>query len=332
KGNNAYGEVIGKGGFDRVEGIVLDQSGEPLIGATVLVPETAIGTITDIDGTFSLNIPTSAKTLKFSYTGFSDTEVPLNSAYLTVRMEEASELMEIVTVSSVSRGLRIRGLSNLKDKHLYIPFNTVVERPLTIEYEIEAPYTILSDGKTHRIDVVQFEVPAVYSYSSIPKKKEAAFLTAQVPDWQELNLPTGEVNLFFENAYIGKSLLNTDFSEDTLEISLGEDKGVFIDRKMVKEFSKKQLIGKNRVVELEFEIFVRNDKRSAIDLTVYDQIPVSFEKSIVVDNVEISDGELDEKTGIITWKVKLNPGESRTFQKKYRVKYPKANGYLKLER
>ncbi|MDE5934736.1 MAG: carboxypeptidase-like regulatory domain-containing protein, partial [Muribaculaceae bacterium] len=49
-----------------VTGTVLDETGEPLIGATVKVEGTTLGTSTDFDGHFSLNIPESAKQLTFS--------------------------------------------------------------------------------------------------------------------------------------------------------------------------------------------------------------------------------------------------------------------------
>ena len=51
-------------------GIIADADGEPLIGVNVVVKGTAIGTITDLDGRFSLNVPSDPATLEISYIGY----------------------------------------------------------------------------------------------------------------------------------------------------------------------------------------------------------------------------------------------------------------------
>ena len=58
-----------------------DTQGEPIIGATVLVKGTGIGTATDIDGKFSLDIPSNGKTLVVSFIGFDAQEIPVTKKY-----------------------------------------------------------------------------------------------------------------------------------------------------------------------------------------------------------------------------------------------------------
>ena len=58
-----------------VNGSVRDASGEPLIGVSVQVKNTGLGTITDIDGNFSLPNVKAGQTLIFSYVGYKTTEV-----------------------------------------------------------------------------------------------------------------------------------------------------------------------------------------------------------------------------------------------------------------
>ncbi len=59
-----------------VQGVVLDSNQEPVIGANVLVKGTTIGTITDIDGRFTLEVPDNA-VLVVSYIGYLSTELVL---------------------------------------------------------------------------------------------------------------------------------------------------------------------------------------------------------------------------------------------------------------
>ncbi|MDE5651118.1 MAG: carboxypeptidase-like regulatory domain-containing protein, partial [Duncaniella sp.] len=58
-----------------VKGTVVDDTGEPVIGATVLIDGTSQGTATDFDGNFTLKVPEGAK-LKISYIGYDTQVVP----------------------------------------------------------------------------------------------------------------------------------------------------------------------------------------------------------------------------------------------------------------
>jgi TonB-linked SusC/RagA family outer membrane protein len=83
-----------------VTGVVSDVNGEPLIGATVLVQGTAIGTVTDIEGRYSIQVPADRNTLTFSYTGFRTANVELGASNVqnVVLDEEAAQLSEVVVV------------------------------------------------------------------------------------------------------------------------------------------------------------------------------------------------------------------------------------------
>lgn len=79
-----------------VTGTVLSaENGEPLIGATVMTLDASAGTTTDIDGHFSLNVPDSAKKLRFSYVGTTPVEENI-AANMVVRLHESSTLQEVV--------------------------------------------------------------------------------------------------------------------------------------------------------------------------------------------------------------------------------------------
>ncbi len=89
----------------RIEGRLVDENGEPLIGATVQVPGMSIGTVTDFDGYYSIIVPEGA-TLQVSYTGFSTVEVdPASSGVQNITLQEdVMQLSEVVVVGySVER-------------------------------------------------------------------------------------------------------------------------------------------------------------------------------------------------------------------------------------
>ena len=59
----------------KVTGHVVDENGDPVIGATVLVKGTTIGTVTDFDGNFTLDVPDEHKHLEISYVGMKTMQV-----------------------------------------------------------------------------------------------------------------------------------------------------------------------------------------------------------------------------------------------------------------
>ena len=84
----------------KVEGTVLDSSGEPVIGATVQEKgNPKIGTATDLDGRFSLNCTSAKVTLQVRYVGMKTEDVALNGRTdITVTLKEDSELLDEVVV------------------------------------------------------------------------------------------------------------------------------------------------------------------------------------------------------------------------------------------
>lgn len=83
----------------KASGVVLsEEDGLPIIGATVLVQGTSVGTITDIDGNFSItNIPSEAKNLEFSYIGMKSQALPIKPQ-MEVKLASDTEVLDEVIV------------------------------------------------------------------------------------------------------------------------------------------------------------------------------------------------------------------------------------------
>lgn len=82
-----------------LKGTVVDNSGETIIGASVIVKGTTTGTVTDIDGNFQLNVPSLNVTVVISYVGYQSIEVALNGRNtISVTLREDTELLDEVVV------------------------------------------------------------------------------------------------------------------------------------------------------------------------------------------------------------------------------------------
>ena len=157
----------------------------------------------------------------------------------------------------------------------------------------------------------------------MPKLSQLAFLTANITDWAKLSLQTGEATLYFENSFVGKSILNVNQLKDTLTISLGTDNSILIKREKRKDFTSQKVIGANRTYTYSYLITLRNNKLNPVKITLHDQIPVSSNSSITVDPIDLSGGRLDEQTGEIKWDLEMKPQETKQVVLTYSVKYPK---------
>jgi uncharacterized protein (TIGR02231 family) len=202
-------------------------------------------------------------------------------------------------------------------------FTRVSEATINTEYEIDIPYTINSGGKQLTIDVQNYNMPATYEYFAIPKIDKDAFLRARISGWEEYNLIPASANIFFEDTYVGKTYINARYTSDTLNISLGRDKSISVERKKVKEFCETKTIGFNKKESFGYEIIARNKKKAVINIVIQDQVPITKVDDINVDIEETSNGELNKETGIITWKYTIEPSESKKLLLKYSVKFPK---------
>jgi TonB-linked SusC/RagA family outer membrane protein len=102
--------IIGSYAQRTVTGVVNDQSGQPMIGASVVVKGTTKGVVTDLDGKYSLEVPTDATTLVFSFTGSQTQEVALGAAnVIDIQLKEAQLQEVVVTALGIKREKRALG-------------------------------------------------------------------------------------------------------------------------------------------------------------------------------------------------------------------------------
>ena len=298
-------------------------------GVSVRAKNSSVATVTDENGNFSLQIPAGSSVLVFSYIGFQNVEQAISTNFMNIRMQQNQAQLNEVMVGAAGMSVKrmaevapiiLRGNSSLTSNAVDV--NTI-ENQTNVSFDIQNPYTILSDGKQFTVDIGNYDFKANYEYYTAPKISEDAFLTAKITDFSDINLISGEANIFFEGTFLGKTLLDLQNVADTLTFSLGVDKNVVIKREKQKEFNEKQFIGSNQRDNRHFVIDIKNKKSQAINLTVQDQLPVSTSGEISIEKQEISGAQLEEATGILTWKMLLKPNEQKKLTLKYQVKYPK---------
>ena len=130
-----------------VTGTVTDEAGEPLVGASVVVPGTTVGASTDIDGNFKLNVA-QGKKIRVSYVGYVSKEVEVKGSHLNIALKEDNEVLDEVVVI---------GYGTMKKKDLTGSITTVNSKDLNVGSYTD-PGQLLQ-GKVPGLVVVQNSDP-----------------------------------------------------------------------------------------------------------------------------------------------------------------------------
>ncbi len=94
----------------KVTGKVVGEDGEPVIGASIIVKGTTVGTVTDFDGNFTLDVPSDGKQLVISYIGMKSKEVVVSPNVNVTLMSDTQNLDEVVvTAMGISKEKKALG-------------------------------------------------------------------------------------------------------------------------------------------------------------------------------------------------------------------------------
>ncbi len=198
----------------------------------------------------------------------------------------------------------------------------VVETQLSVEFKPTIKYSIPADNKPHSVSLQEFTMQAMYEYYAAPKQDNNGFLVARLTDWANYNLLPGQANIYFENSYVGQSYIDPITTKDTLTLSLGRDKNISVSRDVLKDFSEDKFLSSNVERTFAFEIKVRNNKKTGVNIIVEDQIPISKNEDIGIKLIDSSGALYDQQSGKLKWIVDVEAGKSISKKLVYSVKYP----------
>ena len=194
---------------------------------------------------------------------------------------------------------------------------------LNVSYEIKMPYDVLPNGREHQIEIQTIDLPASYSYSAVPKLNTEAFLIATIKDYNKYGLFNSQAYIVFEKMRAGSTYLTPTSETNELQITLGVEPRIAIERKVISDKTSDVFLSSNRERIFTYDLLVRNNKKEAIEITLKDQYPLSAEENIKVELLESSGAEVNSTKGELTWQLQLGAGEAKTLRLSYKVRYPK---------
>lgn len=349
--------------FGKASGVVTDEYGEPIPFAVVSVPGSSVGTNTDFDGKFQLTLPKGATQLEINFIGYKRVRTNISSDEMHIVLEEDGQLLEAVEIVSYKSPLIDKDggasgsvitredLSRLPGRNAASISTTVggvvsvsASRNKTypvyldkqvnvvdISFKADDKYTINSNSKYQVISIQNIEIPSNYQYYCAPKLDKDVFLTAQIVDWEKYNLLEGQVSVYYESTFMGTTIMDVKFVSDTLNVSIGRDKNIIVQREKIKELSRKKVLGNSITNQRSWKMQVKNNKSTPINILVEDQFPIPTNKQILVKHEETNTPKVDDKKGIVSWNFdSIAPSAKEEMKFNFSIKYP-SFVYMELE-
>lgn len=334
-----FGIPPGKGS---ITGYVVDYStGEPLLGANVLVTGANLGSATDKDGKFLIpNVNAGTHSLNVSYIGYQRQSMNLNvleknTANLIISLQPTHIEGNEVTVTA-QRAPQLSAISQQLTSTItkeHVKYTNVYAKDLSTSFEIKTKYSIPSDNSRHKVTIAIENLPVKYSYTSVPKITPAVYLKGKIVNTNDYPFLEGEINIFIDNDFINRTYLNTIVPTDTLELALGVDNKIQIKKVLINKFQEtKGFLSGKKQITYEYEIQLINNRKTEESVLVYDQIPIPMNEDITVNLIEPKkEKEEISNDRKLEWNIKLKPGEKKIIPIKYQVEFPQNVNVYGLE-
>ena len=196
-------------------------------------------------------------------------------------------------------------------------------------FVIDRKADVLSDNKVAKVNITKQNFPTVYRYSSVPKLSPHVYLKAKAKNKSDFTLLPGQTSIFLDGAFVANASIDLVPAGQEFWTYLGVDPSVKVERK---ELGRREetsgIFGKKTVRTVYDNVFkIKNSKSTAIELVVWDQIPISDHEDIKVileepkyekdsENLKMSDGKSLE------WRFNLKPDEKKDVPFRFAIERP----------
>ena len=197
-----------------------------------------------------------------------------------------------------------------------------VEEETMTAYVLPNARDILSDAEGNIAELRNFSVKASYHVLSIPSVDNSSYLTAEIVA-SEWPLPPADAAGYLRDTYAGEGYVDADSDTDLLTLSLGKDERLTVIRTESPKKTQDTFLKGTKKQTCKAEIKLVNTSSDTVSVLLKDQLPVSTDKAITVEPVQLSDASLDEETGELKWELKAEPDKTVVFNVEYTISWPK---------
>ena len=200
----------------------------------------------------------------------------------------------------------------------------VVDSGTAVTFAIAGKIDIPSDGSPHKTTLSQHKFDPQIDYLAIPKHTDAVYRRAKIMNASDTPYLPGQANLFVNDAYIGRTQMEYTPTSGEIELLLGVEERITIERELVKRDVDKRFLRDERQLRYGYRIKIKNLLAEAAKMQVEDQIPVSRHEQIKVKMEDVQPEPVERSDlNELKWRMALEPGVEKIIQYEFSVQHPR---------
>ena len=210
-----------------------------------------------------------------------------------------------------------------------VAYADVAQQGVSIVYKITRPVSIKSDGVENKFPIATQVLKARFEYSTYPRLSPYAYLGSRVTNSKDLQLVAGQVNLFLDGEFVGKSSIDSIGPGQEFDLYLGIDENIKIKREQISKKIDDVLIAgiasPNIKTTYVYKLTVENATQKPAAVKLFEAIPVSQSERIKTKvfgiSLEPTKKDWEDRKGIWLWELKLDPNAKKEIAYSFSVEH-----------
>jgi uncharacterized protein (TIGR02231 family) len=201
----------------------------------------------------------------------------------------------------------------------------VADLGVSVQMSLPEPADVDGDGTPARLLVARTRLAGSVRYRTAPKFMPFVFRVAEVTNSAPFPLLPGPVDAFRRGHFLGRYGLERIATGDRFTLTFGVEESMKVKRKVVAEVQRQEgLFGGVRHHRYEYKLEVANYLGTAQELELTEQVPVSEldDVKVVIDPRTTGGYGQSRDDGLLTWKLRLQPGQKRELDLVFRIEAP----------
>jgi uncharacterized protein (TIGR02231 family) len=217
----------------------------------------------------------------------------------------------------------------VQDEHFDLDAGLVVattdQAQSVVSYTVERTVDIPSDGAPHKTTISQFSLHPEIDYLTVPRHTDAVYRRVKATNDSPGPMLGGQVSLFVGDEYIGKTKLKYVPKGDEIELLLGVEERLTVERELSRREVDKVRLRDKRQLLFGYELLLKNLLEREVEDEVQDQFPVARHEEIKVKLVAASpDPDEHSDLNMLTWNIKIAPGNEQKIRFEFQVEHPRS--------